>query len=249
MLKGPAEIAHGPMFLGFFANATLYGILILQTQTYFSTFKNDKLWMRLFVLGIFLLDTMNTVFDFVYLYQSLIIHYDDPAYLQNATWVFATDPVMTGLIAALVQFFFAWRVKILTNDNIWFCLAVSLFALMGLVGGLATAVEAILTPNFVQFQKAKHFVILWLVSECIGDFLITAILVWHLRARKTGFKRTDVVVDRIIRLTVHTGAFTSLCAILDLIFYLADPSGLHLMFNFPLCKLYTNSLISSLNSR
>ncbi|KAJ6563536.1 hypothetical protein B0H10DRAFT_1107053 [Mycena sp. CBHHK59/15] len=69
------------------------------------------------------------------------------------------------------------------------------------------------------------------------------------RARKSGFKHTDVLVDRIIRLTVHTGLLTSVCAMLDLIFYLADPSGLHLMFNFPLCKLYTNSLISSLNCR
>jgi len=149
----------------------------------------------------------------------------------------------------MVQFFFAWRVRILTNKNTWLYLVVVLCATAGLVGGLATAVESIIVPDFVKFQTAKPFVALWLSAECIGDFLITSILVWHLKRRKTGFQKTDLLVDRIISMTVHTGVLTSICAILDLILYLADPTGLHLAFNFPLCKLYTNSLISSLNCR
>lgn len=60
---------------------------------------------------------------------------------------------------------------------------------------------------------------------------------------------------------------TALCAIVDLIAFLASvscrlstklechlpiftqPGGIHLVFNLPLAKLYTNSLMSSLNSR
>ena len=58
---------------------------------------------------------------------------------------------------------------------------------------------------------------------------------------------------------------TAVCAIVDLILFLAtvspvtfhglialtitQSSGLHLVFNLPLSKLYTNSLMSSLNSR
>ncbi|KAJ7459962.1 hypothetical protein FB451DRAFT_1405838 [Mycena latifolia] len=132
--------------------------------------------------------------------------------------VFATAPALTALIAAMVQFFFAWRVKILTNNNTWLFLVVVLCAFAGLVGGLATAAEAIITP---EFQTAKPFVVLWLAAECISDGLITTILVWHLRRRKTGFQQTDLMVDRIISATVHTGLLTSVCAILDLIFYLA----------------------------
>ncbi|KAJ7781823.1 hypothetical protein DFH07DRAFT_1055398 [Mycena maculata] len=248
--EGPAERAHGPMLVGFLFNAILYGVMILQTHIYFINYgAKDRLWMRAFVLSIFVLDSMNTVFDFIYLYKSLIIHFDDPPYLRNATWVFATDPALTALIAGMVQFFFAWRVRILTNKNTFLYLVVVLCATAGLVGGLATAAEAIITPEFAKFQKAKPYVALWLSAECIADFLITTILVWHLKRRKTGFQKTDMLVDRIITMTVHTGVLTSVCAILDLILYLVDPTGLHLAFNFPLCKLYTNSLISSLNCR
>ncbi|KAJ7505206.1 hypothetical protein B0H11DRAFT_408783 [Mycena galericulata] len=181
MPKGSAEVAHGPMLIGFLFNSILYGVMILQTHVYWVSFRDrDRLWMRAFVLSIFVLDSMNTVFDFVYLYRSLIVHFDDPVYLRNATWVFSTDPALTSLIAAMVQFFFAWRVKILTNNNTWLYLVVVLCSTAGLVGGLATAAESVITPDFVKFQTAKPFVALWLSAECIGDLLITSILVWHL---------------------------------------------------------------------
>ncbi|KAJ7784441.1 hypothetical protein B0H16DRAFT_1876889 [Mycena metata] len=36
MPLGPAEIAHGPMFLGFMFSAILYGVMILQVHVYFT---------------------------------------------------------------------------------------------------------------------------------------------------------------------------------------------------------------------
>lgn len=68
--------------------------------------------------------------------------------------------------------------------------------------------------------------------------------------------------------TIQTGLLTTACTIGHLIVFVASvcslppflpnyshrprniqPSGLHLMFNLPLSKLYTNSVMSSLNSR
>ncbi|EEB95343.1 hypothetical protein MPER_05698, partial [Moniliophthora perniciosa FA553] len=109
-------------------------------------------------------------------------------------------------------------------------------------------------------------VLVWLVGQCVADVAITLILVEYLwvvvffflfslanpicrRKHKTGFHSSDQLVDRIIRMTVQTGLTTSLCAVADLILYLVNPTGLHLIFNFPLAKLYTVSLMSSLNSR
>ncbi|CAA7266019.1 unnamed protein product [Cyclocybe aegerita] len=49
--------------------------------------------------------------------------------------------------------------------------------------------------------------------------------------------------------TIQTGLLTMIVASLDLLFFLIDPTGTHLLFNFSLSKLYSNSLMSSLNSR
>ncbi|KAJ3710335.1 hypothetical protein DFJ43DRAFT_1109026 [Lentinula guzmanii] len=248
MARYPAEIAQGPMFIGYSFNIVLYGIMITQVYLYFNTFKQDRLWMKMLVAGLLLADTVNAIFDAVYLYDSLVIHFDDIAYLGNATWVFATDPAMTALIAGTVQLFFAWRVKILTT-NWWIVSIVVLASLTGLVGGLVTAYEVGVTPHFVDFRNFKWSVIMWLAGECFADLGITSVLVWHLRKHKTGFQASDELIDRIIRLTVQTGLITAFCATLDLIFFLTDPTGTHLIFNFPLAKLYTNSVMSSLNSR
>ncbi|KAK0464496.1 uncharacterized protein EV420DRAFT_1516690 [Desarmillaria tabescens] len=166
----------------------------------------------------------------------------------NPFLVFATDPALTGIIAAMVQAFFAWRVRVLTNNH-WFVVTIILAALAGGSGGVATAVEVGFQPRFTLFRNFKSVVILWLAADCFADILITVIMVWHLRKHKTGFRASDELVDRLIRLTMQTGLVTSVCALLDLIFYLVDPTGTHLIFNFPLSKLYTNSMMSSLNSR
>ncbi|KAK0498735.1 hypothetical protein EDD18DRAFT_49162 [Armillaria luteobubalina] len=173
---------------------------------------------------------------------------------------------MKGIISGLVQLFFAWRIFVLTSSAC-LCGIVVLLALFGTAGGIATAAECGITSQFVQFQKFQDVVTIWLVSDCLCDIIITFLLVRHLvsilysctrvnikthkeqRGQKTGFKRSDDLIDKIIRITVQTGLITSVCALVDLITFLSLPTGIHLIFNLPLSKLYTNSLMSSLNSR
>ncbi|KAK0202203.1 hypothetical protein DFS33DRAFT_1353075 [Desarmillaria ectypa] len=248
-MTGPAEIAHGPILIGLMFNTLLFGVVIAQVYIYMTTYqKRDRLWMRAFVVLLFVANLVNSVFIMAYVYIALIKHFDDVPYLSNATWLFATDPALTGIIAGAVQLFFAWRVKVLTSN--WYLGSlVTVLALVGIGASIATASATVATGTFTKFQEFQSIVIVWLVSACVGDFTITAILVWYLRKHKTGFQGSDELVDRIIRATVQTGLITSVMAIIDLIVYLVDPSGLHLLFNLTLAKLYTNTLMSSLNSR
>ncbi|KAG7091882.1 hypothetical protein E1B28_008283 [Marasmius oreades] len=249
-MAGPAEVAHGPIFIGLLLNVALFGIMVTQVHLYFSNYKKDRTWFKLYVLLLFLCDTVNSVFDSVYLYGALVIHFGDAGYLGKANWIFATvDPALTAIIAILVQGFFAWRIRVLTGKT-WLVSIVLVFSVASFVGGIATAFK-VRTSAFVNFRDFKWAVILWLLSGCCGDIMITVILVWHLvwRRHKTGFQASDDIIDRVIRVTVQTGLVTTVCAIIDLSLFLSDPSGLHLIFNFPLSKLYTNSLMSTLNSR
>ncbi|CAA7265496.1 unnamed protein product [Cyclocybe aegerita] len=245
-LKGPAEVAHGWMFIGFTLNMLLLGVMMTQVYLYYAQYKGDKAWIKIFVAGLFLADTVNTIFMFVYLYRCFITFFGDNEALSTADWLFATEPSTTasGLIACAVQLFFAWRVYVLSKTWIY-AGCITALAITGGIASIVTAVEVGRTPSFVDFQNFKATVIVWLASEAICDVMITTVL----RKHKTGFQRSDMVVDRIIRITVQTGLITMIVASLDLLFFLIDPSGTHLLFNFPLAKLYSNSLMSSLNSR
>ncbi|VDC00701.1 unnamed protein product [Peniophora sp. CBMAI 1063] len=243
-----ALVAHGPIFIGTILNVCLYGISIAQTYMYMQTYKKDRVWMKILVGFIFLADTLNAVFDVEYTYSSLVLHYNDPEAIQKATWVFATDPALTSIVGTTVQLFFAWRVMVLTRSYVATGLLV-VGSIISCLGGIATSIAIGIIPEWEMFQKFEVPVIIWLTVSALVDTSITGIMVWHLRKSKRGFKHSNDMLDRIIRLTVQTGLITSLWAVVDLIVFLSIPTGLHLIFNFPLSKLYSNSLLSSLNSR
>ncbi|KAF9483392.1 hypothetical protein BDN70DRAFT_873897 [Pholiota conissans] len=243
-----ATIAHGPILIGFTFNAILLGVMITQVYLYYTSFKKDKKWLKIYVAVLFVLDIYNTAAGAAYLYTALITHFNDPAYLDNVTWLFDMDPAITGVIVTMVQSFFAWRIWVLTKSYI-FPILILATAITGAVTAIATPIKVSQDPHFTHLLAAKVPISIWLSSEVLGDILITVILVVYLSKHKTGFERSDLLVDRIIRLTVQTGLITSIVALLNLIVYLADTTGLHLLFNFMLCKLYSNSLMSTLNSR
>ncbi|KAI0693966.1 hypothetical protein BC835DRAFT_1415596 [Cytidiella melzeri] len=266
-MGSPATVTYGPIFIGVIFNVLLYGIMITQMFLYFTVYKRDKRWMKCFVAVLFVCDSLNTAFDIAFLYIPLVTKYGEEqtitvrghmlteyghtgneSALSYATWIFSTDPAMTAIIALMVQVFFAWRVKVLTNN--WPLVAFIAFCSFAQwCGGLGTSIACGIVPEFIHFQNFKVIVIIWLAFSATADTVITCALVWHLRKHRTGFTNTDDVVNKIIRLTVQTGMITAVCAIIDLIAFLSSPTGIHLVFNLPLAKLYTNSLMSSLNSR
>ncbi|KAI0784772.1 hypothetical protein C8Q75DRAFT_369245 [Abortiporus biennis] len=244
----PASIAHGPGLIGTMLNVMLYGIMVAQTFLYFNTYLHDRIWMKALVAVLFIADTANCIFDIAWIYDTLINHFNDPAALQTGNWVFATDPAMVGIIATITQLFFAWRVKVLTDNTLAVLLIVAT-SLCSLFGGIGTSIAISIVPQFQQFQKFKVIVIVWLIGAAVCDTAITIALTIYLRKHKTGFSNTDGILNKIIRLTVQNGLLTAVWAIVDLAAFLATDTGLHLAFNFPLSKLYTNSLMSTLNSR
>lgn len=236
------------MFIGLVFNVLLYGIMITQLYIYVSTYRKDPLWIKLYVACLFLADTFNTVFLMIYLYDSLILHFGDVPFLNTANWIFATDPVMTAFIGSMVQAFFAWRIRVL-NMSWMFWVPASVCALIGAAGGLSTSIAIHFVSHFSDFQKFEIAVIFWLVAAATGDVFITVALTKYLRTHYTGYRATDDRIDAIMRLVVQTGMVTAVWAIIDLGVYLGDPTGTHLIFNLPLSKLYSNSLLSSLNAR
>ncbi|THG93699.1 hypothetical protein EW026_g7605 [Hermanssonia centrifuga] len=202
--------------------------------------------MQIFILLI--ADITNSVFDIYWLYTDIILNFGNAQALGIADWRIATDPAMVAIIATMVQLFFAWRVKVLTG-NIWITGLIVVTAIVSCCGGLGVAIAIHFVKLFENFYKFDQIGTIWLISTAVCDTAIALTLTWHLKKHKTGISRTDDILDRIVRLTVQNGAITAIWAIVDLILFLSIPTGVHLALNLPLAKLYTNSLMSSLNAR
>ncbi|KAJ7633404.1 hypothetical protein DFH06DRAFT_1140116 [Mycena polygramma] len=98
------------------------------------------------------------------------------------------------------------------------------------------------------------------------DLVMAIILVWCLQQGKTSFNRTSFVLARVIQYTVSTGLATSSVAVAALVAYLVRPNDflfiVNLFYNpvssradiiqaihFSMGRLYTNTLLATLNSR
>ncbi|EKM51210.1 uncharacterized protein PHACADRAFT_200032 [Phanerochaete carnosa HHB-10118-sp] len=244
----PAEAAQGPGLIGAFLNVFLFGIVTAQVFHYYSTYKKDRIWIKLYVAVLYVADLLNSIFDIYWLYNDLVAQFGNVANLNDANWRIATDPAMVAIIATGVQLFYAWRVKVLMKSW-WVASLIIVTAVISCCGGLGVAIAVVWVQHYSDFSKFDQTGAIWLVSTAVCDTTIAVALTWHLRRYKTGFQRTDDILNKIVLHTFSTGAITAIWAIIDLILFLSISTGIHLIFNLPLAKLYTNSLMSSLNSR
>ncbi|KAL4064597.1 hypothetical protein V8B97DRAFT_1919825 [Scleroderma yunnanense] len=257
----PAGISAGPILAGFTLNTILYGVVICQTFAYFWHYKSDARWIKLFVAQLFTLDTVNVVFEFLYLYDALIKKSGDESTLHESNWLpvttvsasatmaIAFTNTAQGLTSASVQLFLAWRIYILSS-SVFLVVGIGLMAVTSTLCAIATSVAVNAIPTFSEFfRKFVSIVIVWLSASAADNLLITITLVRLLRDHRTGFADTDHIIEKIIRVTLQTGLLTALWTIIDLSVYLALTNGTHLIFTLPLAKLYTISLLSTLTSR
>ncbi|CAA7266093.1 unnamed protein product [Cyclocybe aegerita] len=243
------SLLFGPLLIGVCLNMILYGVSLVQSFIYYQTYKQDAAWIRYFVLYLFVLETANTGFNIGLLYEPLVLHYGDPRSFIISPLMLIADPIVTVMVSTPVQFFIAWRIKVIGNSLIMPIVIVFL-GTCAFIGGIALTVCVSYMREWSRFTQFEGAVITWLAAAAAADLLITGSLSWSLNRRRTGIKATDDKVSRIIRLTVQTGLITAIFALADvLIFLTVKGTTLNFIWDLPLSKLYTNSLLSTLNSR
>ncbi|KDR77613.1 hypothetical protein GALMADRAFT_245760 [Galerina marginata CBS 339.88] len=213
------SLLFGPLLLGVFLNTILYGACAVQSFIYYQTYKKDATWIRYFVLYLFILETLNTVLDIGLVFEPLVLNYGEPrSYTVSPTMIIA-DPIVTVLISTPVQFFIAWRIRIISGSAIM-PVVIAFFGTCAFIGGVALTVSVSFIREWARFQQFEGAVITWLTASAAADLLITMALSWSLVKRKTGIKTTDDKVSRIIRLTVQTGLITAIFALVDVVVFL-----------------------------
>ncbi|THH15902.1 hypothetical protein EW146_g4647 [Bondarzewia mesenterica] len=232
------------MLIGTFFNLILFGVSSTQIYLYAVNYKEDPVWKRSYIWVLYIVNTANTILEVVFIYDRLINHFGDYNAQGLANW----GPALTGIIGMMVQLFFGWRIKILTN-NMWTFISIATLAVLECLAAVTTSIIMLCVSDVLITNHIHSAVIVWLISTAVVDMLITVILVSFLRNHRTGSPPTDDVLNKIIRLTVQTGLITTICAITDLVLYMCFSAAYHVIFNYPLSKLYLISLLSSLNSR
>ncbi|KAI0045642.1 hypothetical protein FA95DRAFT_1607556 [Auriscalpium vulgare] len=197
-----------------------------------------------------ILDSTHQALILHVVYYYIVANYGDPFDLLNNVWSIAASIVISSLIASLVQSYLILRIWRLSKNK--YIVAGCCALMLGFLSTtLAYAIrELTFTYVLVAESKLKPIATVGLCLSVATDVSIAVALSYYLHKSRTGFRRSDDVLTKLIISAVTTGALTTLVVIADLAAYLAAPDQTYvLVINFSTGKLYANCLLTSLNSR
>ncbi|KZT66222.1 hypothetical protein DAEQUDRAFT_768250 [Daedalea quercina L-15889] len=261
------------IFVATFISQLLFGIVIAQVYIYYTRYQRDDLWVKTFVFFLFICDVCSAAFTICWMFFLFVSNWGDIVVFSQPTWMLATgddsvflrhinfcslpvvplvvDPLILppkGLMTCTTHFFYAWRIRIIT-ESFWLAGLICFFGIGTLAGALGGTAEFLRVKSLTDLMSLKPIAIVWLLCSATGDIMITVILSWSLREKRSTFKRTNKIIDRVIRITIQNGLLTATMATIALILYLTSSIPYHLALSLILPRMYSNSVLSSLNYR
>ncbi|KAI0773045.1 hypothetical protein BD413DRAFT_311019 [Trametes elegans] len=249
----------GAVAAGVVVGVMLYGLTVHQAYRYFKLYPDDRFYLKTIVSTVLMLETFHTALWLVVGYHYLLAEAFDPDDFPRGVWSVRLTILTTALTICITQCFFAYRVFCLRVQprvpsqytSRWLLIPALLFLTVSKGFAFAAGIKVFnTTPRITDFQH-----ITWLIATayglaCVTDVTLASILVLVLRRSRTGSKRTDSVLDILIKYTINTGVLTSFCSVLAFLFAVIFPGNLiYAGISIVGTKLYANSLLAVLNSR
>ncbi|KAG5717579.1 hypothetical protein E4T56_gene4462 [Termitomyces sp. T112] len=239
----------GAAYVGVVVAAALHGVSCVQAWYYF-THQKDTWPTKTLVAAVMVFDTIHQILISHTIYIYVIKNYNNPPFLANLVWSMIVEVLFNGLTALLVQSFLTLRVWRLSNRNIWLTSIVILLVAAEFGCVVAFGTLSLQFKTFAQLQQLKYLSISVNALAAAGDVLIAFVLCTLLHRSRTGFHRSDTMINKLILFAVNTGFLTSLCAVASLIsIVVAGGTFLYIAFYFCIGRLYSNSLLATLNAR
>ncbi|KAL4068620.1 hypothetical protein V8B97DRAFT_1918705 [Scleroderma yunnanense] len=215
----------------------LYGITTLQTYLYFMNYPNDSVATKLFVMAIWILDTLHVSLMCHALYYYLISNYGFAPALADGTW--SLFPIAVGLSGSesMYRMFGSGILHsqyILSGDEDQVCRRPLRWLVTIPIGNHNNTSSSWFWHRFIKkafssFSQLTHYVSFY------GNKALA---------------RTKRLVNTLVIYAINRCLLTSLVAIAEVVMWSVDNnSSWYMAIDFTIGKLYANSLLASLNTR
>jgi len=243
----------GPLLIGHFLQWGLFGALSVQVYLYYVGLSNDPLYRKALVYGVYAAELVQTILFSKKGFQEFAAGFGDILALDDIGLLWFAAPVLTAIVSFVVQIFYAYRIKVFTQSYIIPSL-VTLLALCQLGGGIAEGVIAQQISLFSSYASVQEINIstgVWNGCSAACDLLIAISMTYSLSKRKSAWKPTQRMVQRLTRLIIGTGTLTAAIAIINLILFVlpGDHPTYYQTTAAILGKMYSNTMMVTLNSR
>ncbi|KAJ7657138.1 hypothetical protein B0H17DRAFT_1097774 [Mycena rosella] len=232
-------------YIGTFLNWMFMGILVVQYYTYYQTFPTERLALRILVNALFVLDLAQTIISTHFGWFFIIVTWGNPGDFNFIPWSASMIPILCGI---------GERIWVLAPN--WFFKAVSaLVVLLAFTQGTAAVLAGALilhTPTKAELTLVHPEITLGLSTSLTVDVIIaTSMTFFLIRVKQQStWGPTETMLAALIHRVVQTGAASAVCAAVDLAMFVIYPAtNYHSVPAFILGKVYTNSLMLTLNLR
>jgi len=218
-------------------------------------FPKERRPVKILVYTMYLLDLAQTVSTTYFAWYMLVTGWGNPLVFIQVPWPGFAQPIFTGILAAIAQIYFSWRIYILKKETHVYRIVAVLIAAAALLqcaGGMANGIRLALASDVSTIATLETTVNIWLGGSFAVDIVIAMTMSFILfRARRRAIsRRTNALLRRLIVSTVETGAVTAITAGADLFLYIENKENyIHLCPSLLLGKLYSIVVVASLNGR
>lgn len=242
----------GPLIIGYLFAWGLYGVLAVQVYIYFLAFPHDRAASRWLVGVVFLMETAQVIVIANDMFEAFAKGFGNPGAITATHLTGFSAPIVAGCVGFLVQIFYAYRIRVLSNSKIVPVLICSM-AVIQCVGAFISGIRGFIAKDVrhldTMTDRVGHG--LFNATSAACDIVIAIAMSYYLPKLNSGVReKTQALVRKIIRLVVGTGSLTAAVAIIDQVLFEACPhTGYFLVPAFVIGKLYSNSMMVIFNSR
>ncbi|KAK0459901.1 hypothetical protein IW261DRAFT_426718 [Armillaria novae-zelandiae] len=247
----PIERLSGPEIVGYLLHWGLFGTLSVQLYLYYLAFPNDKHFIKYLVYGIYMVEFVQTILLTHDAFATFGYGFGDLDALTDMHFYWLFGPIMSAITACIGHAFYVYRIFILSKSRI-VPIVVICICLTGSVAAIITAVYLFQAGNTTKLNNRKISIAvgIWRGGSALCDIIIAICMTYYLMRSNTCFRRTQIMVTKLIRLIVESGAVIAIGAILNLILFFAFRDQIYyITLALIIPKLYANSVYMVLNSR
>ncbi|KAJ6520521.1 hypothetical protein C8R45DRAFT_955476 [Mycena sanguinolenta] len=253
----PLDNYLGAWLIGLIASSCVFGITTLQVYLYYTKYCcRDGLFLKSFVGALMVLDTVHLALLSASFYGAAVSNFSDSNALAQPSWSLLTQIPVAVVIGTMVQFFYAYRIWVLSNRS---SIIPALILACSLANfGMSIAYTRTMFQLAAAAKKGTPFSTTSVVSmevaslavEMACDMLIAGGMVFTLMRNKSEFVNTNRAINTLVTYTVKSGVLNLMFAVCSLVSWITSTKTLiYAPFFFVLTRLYGCSFMSILNSR
>lgn len=245
--------SYGAILLGAFASVGLLGITTLQAWLYYSRYDKDPTILKLTVAAVWIIEFIRSSFGVHASYHYAILEWGNLSALLTVVWSIDAIVFMTNMGELFGHLYFAWRVKILSNGRLILPSIIVFFTISNFALGVTTFVLSNAQSVVSQRTNGPSSVLssTALCTAIATDVTITLSLIFLLNRSRTGFSKTNRLINTLIFYAINIGAITSVTDIVVLVLNrLVPETGQNYVAIYEIVgNFYANSFLASLNAR